>query len=99
MTYVQVTTLYRVRRSVPKLSASYRNNYPPPRRFTASLPRINTKNPAHSTPYTMESSFFQTIFRAMPTTDIAVRAHVVALKAYRVKAAEIQTRTGINPRR
>ena len=35
----------------------------------------------------------------MPTTDIAVRAHVVALKAYGVKAAEIQTRTGINPRR
>ena len=34
----------------------------------------------------------------MPTTDIAIRAHVVALKAYGVKAAEIQDRTGINPR-
>jgi hypothetical protein len=33
----------------------------------------------------------------MPTTDIAVRAHVVALKAYGVKSAEIQDRTGINP--
>jgi len=34
----------------------------------------------------------------MPTTDIAVRAHVVGLKAYRVKAAEIKERTGINLR-
>ena len=34
----------------------------------------------------------------MPTTDIAVRAHVVGLKAYGVKAAEIEERTGINPR-
>ena len=34
----------------------------------------------------------------MPTTDIAVRAHVVALKAYGVKSTEIQDRTGINPR-
>ena len=34
----------------------------------------------------------------MPTTDIAIRAHVVALKSYGVKATEIQDRTGINPR-
>jgi transposase len=34
----------------------------------------------------------------MPTTDIAVRAHVVALKAYGISSKEIQDRTGINPR-
>jgi transposase len=34
----------------------------------------------------------------MPSTDIAVRAQVVALKAYGVKAAEIEERTGIKPR-